>query len=368
MKFLNLIFILSMISWCYADTIYFKSGTSRTEVSIVSETHKQVVYMTSNKQISAKTESIEWIEYSDCPQDLILGRSAINQGKYEEAVDFIQNAIEESGLLSTSNSWFKVYSNYFLARANQNWANTDSLKFGRYQGAIELYKKVIKFKNNRYLYECYSGLAQCYINVKKYNKAKQYLTKMQSEASSGSVKSAYWEIHSLLLQGDNFLAQKSYSAAISRYERAESKAGNEELEDLQREATAKIGDCYIENKKFSEAKRHFEKMKNRADKNDYNSLAAAENGIAATLLGEGNVRAARRKVIQVILKYYDAEKERPRALFISGQCYEKAKEKGNFERARACYQFLVNGYPGNPWTVKALRQLQEISEKEESEN
>ncbi|WP_372368719.1 tetratricopeptide repeat protein [Candidatus Uabimicrobium sp. HlEnr_7] len=358
-----LIFMLIAIHIVSADTIYFKNGTSRTDVKIIKDSYAKIAYELRKRTVSVQTERVDWIEYSDSPQELIAGRGALNKGDYEGAVSLINSAAEAASLPPAAGPWFFVYSNYLLGKAYQGWADSDPQQSDLYKTAIKHYQDAASKPESRYLHESYFGIAQCYINLKEYSKASQSLSKLEADAGRNS--SDYWKIQATLWQGHKSLAQKSFTSAVSKYQRAQSLASKKELTKLEREAAIAIGNCYIQDKKFSRAKSHFESLKDAAEKNDYELLAAVENGLAMSLLEEGKITSARRKALNVILDYFEAEEERPQALFIAGLCNEKAtKEKNHLKRAQACYRFLTQGYPGNPWTTKALRRLQKITQQE----
>ncbi|BBM83670.1 tetratricopeptide repeat protein [Candidatus Uabimicrobium amorphum] len=360
-KLRYLVFVCVVTACAFADTIYFKNGTSRSDVRVLSESNTKVSYELRNRSISVKTETVDFIEHSDGPQELVAGKGAINKGDYEGAVALLNSAAEVASMPPAAGPWFEVYNNYFLGKAYQSWADSDPQQSDLYKTAIKHYETAAK-PGSRYLYECYFGIAQSYLNLKNYSKASTYLTKLESDA--GSNNSDYWKIQAMLWQGHKSAEQKSFTTAISKYQRAQTLAGKKELNTLSREAGVAIGNCYIQDNKFSQAKSHFETMRGSAD-GDVEIIAAAENGLAMSLLQEGKVADARRRALNVILKYFAAEEERAQALYIAGLCYEKAtKEKRHLKRAQACYQFLTKGYPGNPWTIKALRRLQKIARQE----
>ena len=357
-----LVFVCIVTASVFADTIYFKNGTSRTDVRVLSESNTKVSYELRNRSISVETETVDFIEYSDGPQELVAGKGAINKGDYEGAVALLNSAAEVAALPPVAGSWFKVYNNYFLGKAYQGWADSDPLQSALYKTAIKHYEMAAQ-PGSRYLYECYFGIAQSYLNLKDYSKASSYLSKL--EADAGSNNSEYWKIQAMLWQGHKYTEQKNFTTAISKYQRAQALAEKKELNSLRREAAVAIGNCYIQDNKFSQATSHFESMRGSADRGDFELIAAAENGLAMSLLQQGKVQEARRKALNVILNYFEAEEERPQALYIAGLCNEQAtKEKEHLKRAQTCYEFLTKGYPGNPWTVKALRRLQKITRQE----
>lgn len=364
MKYLTLLLLFFAASLS-ADSIYFKKGVVRADVEVVEETYQKVMYKEEGRAnpVPATADNIDWIEYSDSPREFGEGRNAINLGDYEGAIACLKDALEVAQRTQIR-PWIHHYTQFHLGRAYHKWADSGSLDPEKYETAITHYQKTIESDaNTRFLFACYLHIAQCKFKLQDFAPAREKLAKLAELASKES-KDPQWQFQALLWQGHIDLAQKNYGGALGKYREAQNVPAKEG-DTWKDEAHLAVGQCYVAQKEFATAKRHFEKIIADASGKNWELLLGAQNGLAICYIEEGNPVQARRLVIEGIQRYPGAVQQQARAFFIAAECYEKLadKEPGAIARAKAYYQLLCAGHSESEWGRKAARQLQKMKER-----
>ena len=114
-------------------------------------------------------------EFSKGPQKqrafLILADEYFNEGSYDKAIEFYQNALNGS-----SSSFNQQLANIGIAYSFEGKKD--------YKNAISVYKTVIQYPSEYPLFDIYMGLARCYELNNEKNEALLILREMQNKFSS----------------------------------------------------------------------------------------------------------------------------------------------------------------------------------------
>ncbi len=352
--------LLSTASFLGADTIYFKKGGNRSKVKVSNENYQFVEYITADgKNSKYKSEIIDWVEYSDSPQSFLEGRSALLKGNYEEAAKAFREAIATD----IDSQWLDIYGSFFLAETYRKWADANPSRSKNYQNAIEHYNiSLRKNPEHRLFYEQMFSLAYCLWQNSEYDEALSYLQRLENKSQENKVEK--WVLKAILGQGNIAKSKKDFNQALDLYKKAGYYAKRQSLPE--HETFLAIGDCYTKKGNFSQAIEHYESLKKEAAQDNWELQVGIENGLAASYLAQGEIVKAKSIATKTLVEYYQGTKEKAHTLFLLGQCYEKleAQDKEARKKSLFYYSMLEKGYPGNTWTMEAVKRIREISYQE----
>lgn len=342
----------------YADTIYFKRGTIHSEVTIKSESYKEVVYKRGEAELKVSSFSIRDIEYSDTPPAFTDGKNAIKKGHYEEAIRWLGEALDDKAVVG---KWLNEYANYNIGFAYHRWA--DNIDDGdKYEQAVNYYKKVLnKNAHSRFLYNCLLFMGECYIRLEEHDLAEKQFQKLKKLLKEGEER-PLWLFQVELWEGHLAFEKNDYETALVKYKKAEKITKEKKLINLRNDTITAITNCYIANKDFSGAEVYLKGILRSANRDSYELVVCAKLGQALLFLKQNKVFTARRIAVEIILRYPQVSIQQANALYLVGQCYEKliGKEKGAKKRAKTYYQMLKLAHPKSKWAVKGSQRLYKL--------
>ncbi len=359
------IVFLCLFSFVYADTIYFKNGGIRSEVTVTKDNYEEVVFHTEyTSEIKMDAGLVSQIEYSDAPAAFLQGKNFSIQKQYEKAIECFLESLEVAKRPPIVRDWIKQYGNFYIARTYHEWAD-NTLDAEKYRKAIAYYQNTLQeMPDTRFLAESHFHKTQCYLALAEHGLAKESLADMNKAVSRLKTK-IDWEFRLYLLQGDVFLQEKQYNSALEKYEMAQKFAQEKKLSALFNESVMALGNCYLQKKDFSRAENFFQKIQKESHQADGELQAVVKNGLALCYLEQGQYLQARNLAVEVILQSRQGGKQQSSALFIAGQSYEKLAEKNpaSLQSAKIYYELLRLANPDSEWGLKALQRIQEINKK-----
>ncbi|NUM34667.1 MAG: tetratricopeptide repeat protein [Candidatus Brocadiae bacterium] len=359
------ILFLCLFSYIWGDTIYFKNGGIRSDVTVTEDNFTEVAFHTEYvASIKMDSSLVSQIEYSDSPAAFTQGKNFYLQKQYEKAIECFNESLEIAKRPPIVRDWIKQYGNFYIARNYHEWAD-NTLDQEKYKKAIAYYQRLLQgITNTRFLAESHFYKTQCYLSINEHTLAKESLSQMKSAIEQLKSK-ADWEFRLYLLQGDIFLQEKQYDFALEKYELAQNFAQEKKLSAFFNEAIMAMGNVYLQKKDFSKAENFFKRIQKESGSNDNELQAVVKNGLALCHLEQGEYLQARKLAVEVILQSRQGGKQQSSALFIAGQCYEKLaiKNPASLQAAKVYYELLRLANPDSEWGLKASQRLQEITKK-----
>ncbi|MDD4558089.1 MAG: tetratricopeptide repeat protein, partial [bacterium] len=126
---------------------------------------------------------------------------------------------------------------------------------------------------------------------------------------------------------------------------------------LMREAAASIGDCYYQQKKYSDAVTAYRKSLSLIAGE---ALADTQEKIGDSLAAQNLYEDALTEYLKVVILYKSFERRVARSQYKAGQCYEQL---GKWFKAKRTYQELIDEHPKDEWTDKARERIKAIGDQ-----
>jgi tetratricopeptide (TPR) repeat protein len=320
------------------DQIIKADGTVLKDVEIVRENYEKIVYRHKGSRVEDSPALIREIVHGDAPPIYSQAEGARLAGRYEAAIE----AFKKAGELKKP-KWLGPYVSFSLAETYRVAGDADRALLDK---AAEAYQKFIK-KNSKHLLipRAIYGLADTFRRKDQYSDAKSQFDKLV-EGKFGD----RWQLWGKYGKGLTNLTSGANSQAIEEFTTLVDRAGTKkEFRNLVILANLGKGRAFIQEKRFDDAVRFFKRLIER-ERGAERVIAGAYVGLGDCFLkqssSEDNKRRALFYYLHVVMLYPGAGEEYATALYKAAKLQ---KQLGNPSAARGLKDELKRCCPGSRW-------------------
>ncbi len=353
-------FLLAMASSALrADTITMSDGKVISEVTIVSESVKEISYREKGKptEVKVSSDNVLRVAFQPLPKALDAAEGMAQEGDVEGAIDQMK-ALAES-VLDGSNKTIK-----------QSWAPAYALyRCVELSASIGDYKRVVSFSDNLIGKAGDSRRAPLALLAKA--QAQRYLDDQAAAKTTAEALRAYAQEHGLsrrwTLEADLIAAMSDTTLSEAKRRdalKAIAAAAGKEFPTVASRAMVYEGESWIggQEKDFAKA---IEIFKTAADDSgaDDETRAGAFAGLGDCLFQEaqGASGADRQALLEdaaiaylrVFVLYPERSGYAAKAGFFAGRVFETMEAETSKTRARRMYAQVADRYPGSNWASQA---------------
>jgi tetratricopeptide (TPR) repeat protein len=301
--------------------------------------YKVKIKRTGDREEEIPVNDIEYIRYEGEPAQLNLVRSAVNGGRYKDALEGLDKLKDENlkADIKQEIEFFRAISSSRLALAGEE----------KLSDAGTLMNNFVKNSPTSWHYlEACEVLGDLLVAINNYPLAQQRY---------GELELAPWpdmKMRGGVLKGRALQAEGKFPEAARTFDNvltlAEGQSG--ELVEAQKQA-AQIGKavCLAETDKPAEATKLLEEVIAKADPEQAELHALAYNALGNCYRKAGNNKAALLAYLHVDVLYTTYANAHAEALANLAQLW---KEVGNADRALESEQVLTERYPTSKWAKK----------------
>ncbi|MEW6744049.1 MAG: tetratricopeptide repeat protein [Planctomycetota bacterium] len=330
-----------------ADTIVLTDGTQKTDVQVVNETYKGVVYRL--RGISADqsypAERVKEVIYGRMPQEYREGINFMKDGDYPQAYDAFMEVV---GSARKADEHAQQYA-YFYAAECRRLA-------GDLEDAIKTYTDLLNNLPETAFYgEASLRKADCYRDLKKDDQAMRVLVKLKQDVEEKGLGSGLkYAAELAIVQIDpNMRAADKLQKLIELQERTA-----KDFPGVANRARLAIGAVYIQQRQFDKARSFFQEIVDKRIGSPEEVVAGAYNGLGEALMSSSeradDQKTALLHFLRVIYHYPNVRTEHAKAMYWAGKIFKIQGEKG---RSRNLLNRCVSEFPGTRWAELAKAEM-----------
>ena len=343
------------------DQIYRVGVNRPLNATVKSENVREVIYTLANTTQEQRLDAarVSDIVYEDAPAAYTKGREFLEAGDITNAITQFKSALSAK----TRGDWITEYANFYLGEAYLREGGSS------YPSAVAAFDAVLSAKaDSRFLALALRDKGMALTRSEKPDDAAKAFDELVAKAKQYEL-GVQWEARGLLWKAvayeENGVPAKAKSAfrdagsfASANAKTVKDEALQDELGAIAGRAQLSEGVALLQDGKYSEAKRTFERIAGD-DANPASVVAGARNGIAEALLGEKDARRAYEEFARVRVTYFLEREEAARATYFMGMCCDAlgSKEPGGKRKARMYFQEVVDHYSDTSWANKAKSEL-----------
>jgi tetratricopeptide (TPR) repeat protein len=294
---------------------------------------------TGDREETVQVNEIEFIRFDGEPAQLNLIRSAVNAGRYKDALEGLDkiNAENLKAEIKQEMEFFRAF-----CKARQALAGE-----GTVADAGKLMNAFVQANPNnwRYLEAC-EVLGDLFVAINNFPLAQQ---------KYGELEQAPWtnvKMRGGVLKGRALQGEGKFDEAAAAFDNV-LKLGASESGDLvqaqKQAATIGKAGCLAQTGKSAEAVGLLEQVIDKADPEQAELHALAYNALGASYRKAGNTKSALLAYLHVDVLYNSYAHAHAEALANLAQLW---KEVGNADRALESEQVLAERYPSSKWNKK----------------
>ncbi|MBM4049470.1 MAG: tetratricopeptide repeat protein [Planctomycetes bacterium] len=321
------------------DTVTLKSNrviTGRVAADTYEKVDVEVTGADGQKSVvSSPAAEVREVRYGDQPSAYAQAMFDQKQGKHEAVVAGLDKLLKDP----KSPRWMPQYALLNMATSYVAWAERDKAQYAQAQAAFE--RLVKEVPNSRFTVEARLGLSQCCMALGQHDKAAAALADLVA-GKFGEGPALQGE----LLAGKSLEAQEKVADAEKKYA-AVAARGEKGFPELATAGLLNRAGCLTKMQKYADAQGILVKLAKEAQTEDLKALAY--NNLGECLLAQKELREAQLAFLRVVVLYFKVKDEHGRALYWSGQCFEK---RGDPSRANELYDELRSKYPNSAWAKK----------------
>lgn len=293
------------------------TSVSKTEVTVKVKTPKE-------ETIKVPANVVQNIAWTGESKELISAKTHEGNGRYQQAIDSYQKAIQEA---KGSSALAKADLEYAIVRSRAKLALTDSSHLD------EAIKKLEEFRTKQSdhyrFYEAMGLLGQLYVAKKDFAKA---------QSAFETLGKAPWkeaQLASKIAMGRLLLADDKPDEAVAAFDAVISQPADGSQEESQRQE-AMLGKIrvLIGQKKYEEAQKLLEDVIAKADPDDSKVHAEAYVRLGDCLREQGKDKDALLAYLHVDVLFATEKSMQAEALFHLTRLWEKVGQKGRAAEAR----------------------------------
>ncbi len=334
-------------------------------VTIDMEDFNEVIYKRPNVPDPQRIRSrdVREIEREPVSDAYAAGREQQKKGDYADAVKSFQLALGKDG----NKPWVKEYAQFQLAESLFRQGLPDPKEM---QAALSAYEKhKADFPKSRFLPDVEIGIGRALVELGRFRDAERHLTDLE-----GSARGRFGIIYELLAKKWNattFERERRFGEAqtkyASLYQAATRALGDSDIKDFERRDIASLaaearnleGTCLILAGQFDRARDFYTSLIKEAEqKNDFETLAGAYNGLGESLFNLKKPAEALQMFARSATLYFYSDEQIARALYWMGLC-EEEKQPGapGLAASRLYYEQCAKQFPASEWAAKAKARM-----------
>ncbi len=339
-----------------ADTIYLLDGKSIEDVSVATETSKEIEYKEESKKRTVKTDDVLRIEFSAKSQLVDRADTAAADGQLLDAIGDLELYVDGMGDRAPRYKWEPAYA---LNRLVELYT-----QIGDAEGLIAAADKLIeKAPESRHVPTAFLAKAEAQNFTGKAKDAVQTLKAFKAVIQGQSL-SQRW-----LLEQE--LASLVYDASVKgktlrdRLDQISTKAGSQ-FPRVKNRAEVAIAESFVEADKddsFAKAEPIFRDIVENPQA-DPGTLAAAYTGLGDCIFRRAVKENDAKKrdalmteavmaYMRVVVVYKDQNRYVPKAMFWAGRVFDESTEAEDKERAQKLYLRVMREFQGSEWATEA---------------
>lgn len=304
-----------------------------TDVSVLAVTISK-----SGVESKVPVEEIRSIYFAGEPSEIKTARSAINRGRYEEAVETLHQVNREEfdrEEILQELDFLLLESQARLALAGQ----------GDLGAAVKLANDFLANERNSYhVSEAIELLGDLYLVSGREDEARRQYTKL------AKAPSPYFQARSAILTGKLLQQAGKHDEALAEFERALAAAKDSPAAQSQQlEATLHRAISQSANGVVEQATATVKEIISQADVQDIELLATAYNTLGDCYLQSGQQKAACDAFLHVDVLFHAAADQHARSLYELSRIWEAL---GQRQRARDARDRLQKDYPASRWAKR----------------
>lgn len=330
-----------------ADQVIMLKGNPVSDVKVTSWTYEEVVCQTGSgggATLKFKTSKVKDVEFDSQPGAYREGKEAYAKGNWEKAGAEFQDVIKNTK--NKANSLFYQFSAYYLGDCY--------FQLRAYADAKDTLNELVKVAPKaRFLPQALVLLGRIAMIEGKLDEARkpfEQLLKLAQTVEGLDKRYLYlaqvW-LGRAELQAGNLDKAKDYFSKVKSRGRA--------FPGEAKKALVGYAICQLQDKKYREARRDFEKFIEQSDLyRDGYELAQAYNGIGTSYYAEKDYENALRAFLRVIVLFDRETGEQPKALYHAYKCFE-ILAPGNSEyglRAKQLRSELRSRFSQSTWAKR----------------
>lgn len=344
------------------DVLVLQDGRRIRGATITGMTSSTISYERAGAKFDLPANSLAEVQWGNAPESFLVGRAAINNGRFQEAATAFDEAAQ-----AAANAPLKTEAAFQAAVALARAAGTNQQKAS--EAADRLNAWIATNPDGYRLPDAMLALGNAQLAAGDAAKAGATFQKLSSEAISRGW-AAVWGPRAKFAHARALLAQGNLNEARAAFTSAQSSAraasGGEdpdpEMLALEAQASVGIGETTIKEGRLDEALNYFRDLARTATNEAVKAAARAGAGEALYLKakGSGDVNALREAQIALAeanLLDTTAGEATAKALYYSGLVLLELgpeHEASNFrERALEYFQTVVKHYPKTSWATRA---------------
>ncbi len=352
----------TLASAARADTITLADGKTFDNVTILTETLKEVSFKQDGKNKTVPSETVASIQYKKKPKLVDQADSSANEGDINGALTvleiYVGGLIDGSG--KESMAWAPAYAMQRLVELNGS--------IGDAEGVIEAANRLIaNAKDSRYLPGAYLSKASALYDGKQVPEALAAIAELRKLIETQNL-SQRWKLEVDLAEA---LADSSLSASKRRARVIEiAGLAGKDFPTVASRARVAEGESYIEgeNKDFAKAIAIFRAL--TADPTaDAPTLAGAYTGLGDCLFSAAidlqkanqNSTAAFTETVdtymRVVVLYPEQVRYRAKSMYLAARAFEFLGDETSKTRARGLYRSVIREYKESTWAGEARKQM-----------
>jgi len=336
-----------------ADTIYLLDGKSHEDVTVRSETFKEISFKVGSKKDTIKTDDVLRIDYSSKSQLVDRADVAAAEGQILDAISDLETFVD--GHLASGRKprygWEPAYAMFRLVELYGAMGDVESMI-----AAVD--RLVEKEPESRFVPFAFLAKAEAQFFSGSAANAQKTLKKFL-DLIQGKSLSQRWQIEQKLavILYDTKLKGKSLRTKLE----AISTSAGSQYPRVKNAAQVAIAESHLADKDFGKAEPIFRSITDNP-KAAARTLAAAYTGLGDCLFkravsGSGDkaelIKSAKLAYMRVVVVYKDQVRYAPKAMFWAGRAFDESGEELDKESAQKLYQRVSREYRGTKWADEA---------------
>lgn len=358
MKHLSIAAVAAVLLTAHAaaDEIHLFNGKPRKDVTILTETFKEISFrLPSVRQAqTVAAADVKEVVHDSYTDTYIMGLEAMSVGDFKKAAMMFA---AEAGDPPARKQWLGQYARFNEGecyRAQRDW-----------DAALAAYDKLLREDpETRFYGDAFIKRAQCYQAQGKMAEAKKAFNDLKGEVGSKGLPKRWTLVadFNLVRLDETRDPQKAFDQYVSLHETAEAQG----VKDVANMARLRIGYSLITQDKVTEAKVYFQEIIDDRQASDLMTVAGAYNGLGNTHVASDNPSTkdwndAMYAFGRTVFHYGDDLQARgdqemlPEALFWFARCLEEREDNQevNAHRARVLYTRVMKEFGSTEWARKA---------------
>ena len=350
------------------DKIITTTGKVLRSIEIQREGLTEVVYVFRNKEKKVPVSEIQRIEWQPVPVSFVRAGLSEERGDYETAANLYQNAAD-----SSTRAALKAHASFRALRALllSGLADANKAKIAADQAA----SWIAANSEHRRLPDAQQIHGRALLAAQQGRAAVDAFDKLE-QLATGKFLGPAWIANAKFGKGLAYVAMGEFGKARQAYNAATASllssdsADSKKLQSLIVASKVGVGECYIAEKKYRQAKNHFRGLLAAAGRRNPALRSAALCGTAQANYEEAIkkrkdsklLREAQLALAEVTATDLEDSDATPKALYYFGKtllALGKSKEGPDFaRRAEALFRNVVEQYPESRWVAVARKELE----------